>query len=84
MKVENLKAYLANINMTLKDFCEIIDCDDKHMSKVMHGHKMAGHRLAKDVKEVTGGLIALNTRMRKRDIRKQQKQQQEQQQACPV
>lgn len=82
MQVENLKAYLANIGMTLKDFCEIIDCDDKHMSKVMHGHRTASHRLAKDVREVTSGLICLKTRMRKRDIRRQQQQHNQQHQVC--
>ncbi len=76
MEVCNLKAYLANIGLSLRDFCEIIDCDDKHMSKVMNGHKNAGHRLAKDVKQATNGLIQLPTRFRKRDQRRQQKQQQ--------
>ena len=75
MMVENLKAYLANIGMSLKDFCEIVDCDDKHLSKIMNGHKNAGHRLAKDIKEATSGLITLTTRIRKRDIRRQQKEQ---------
>lgn len=79
MKVTNLKAWLANIDMTLKDFCEIIDCDDKHMSKIMHGHKNASHRLAKDVREATSGLIQLNTRLRKRDQRRQEQQQKQQQ-----
>ncbi len=71
MEVRNLKAYLANIGMTLKDFCEIIDCDDKHMSKIMNGHKNAGHRLAKDVRLATDGLINLKTRIRKRDLKRQ-------------
>lgn len=84
MQVTNLKAYLANIGLSLKDFCEIIDCDDKHMSKIMHGHKNASHRLAKDVREATDGLIQLQTRLRKRDIKRQQQQQQKQDQLCGV
>jgi len=75
MEVSNLKSYLANIDMTLKDFCEIIDADDKHMSKLMHGKANASHRLAKDVRQATGGLIELKVRLRKKDIRKQEQQQ---------
>jgi len=81
MQVTNLKAYLANIGISLKDFCEIIDCDIKHMSKVMHGKRLAGHRLAKDVRQATSGLIHLNTRVRKRD---QKRNQQQEQYACAV
>jgi len=83
MQVTNLKGYLATIGMSLKDFCEIIDCDDKHMSKIMHGKKNASHRLAKDVRQATDGLIHLNTRLRKKDIKRQQ-QQEQQQQLCGV
>lgn len=79
MEVTNLKAYLANIGLTLKDFCEIIDIDDKHMSKIIHGHKNAGHRLAKDVREMTDGIILLKTRVRKRDLKRHQQQQKQNQ-----
>ena len=71
MIVSNLKAYLANIGMSLKDFCEIVDCDHKYMSNVMSGRKKCSHRLAKDVKEATGGLILLETAPRKRDQKKE-------------
>lgn len=76
MQVENLKAWLANIGMTLKDFCEIIDCDKKYLSKIMNGHRNAGHRLAKDIREATAGVIILKTRVRKKDQEKDQEQQQ--------
>lgn len=69
MEVTNLKAYLANIGMKLKDFCQIIECDDKYMSHIVNGRKRAGHRLAKDVREATSGLINLETRVRKKDIK---------------
>ncbi len=77
MEVVNLKSYLANIDMTVKDFCEIIECDNKYMSKLMHGRATPSRRLAKDVKQATGGLISLKVRERKRD---QQKREQEKQQ----
>ncbi len=84
MEVSNLKSYLANIDMTLKDFCEIIDCDDKHMSKLMHGRANASHRLAKDVREATDGLIHLKVRDRKKDQRKREQQQKQEQHTCSV
>ncbi len=83
MQVSNLKSYLANIGMTAKDFCEIIDCDDKYMSKLINGKVNAGHRLAKDVREATDGLIQLRVRVRKKDMKKQE-QQQKQDQLCSV
>jgi len=83
MQVSNLKSYLANIDMTLKDFCEIIDCDDKHMSKLMHGKANASHRLAKDVCQATDGLIKLKVRDRKKDQKKRE-QEQKKQQLCSV
>lgn len=66
MQVTNLKAYLAQINMTLREFCRLIDCDKGYMSCVMHGKKTASRRLAKDVREATRGVIHLQTRMRKK------------------
>lgn len=66
MKVSNLKAYLANIGMTIKDFCVIIDCDHKYLSKIMTGKAKASHRLAKDIKEATDGLIVLEAAPKKR------------------
>lgn len=74
MEVTNLKAYLANIGMTLKDFCEIIECDEKYMSNIMHGRRRAGPRLARDVRQATSGLIKLTTRIPKRDQKRNEAQ----------
>ncbi len=67
MQETNLKAYLAHIGMKLKDFCEIIDCDNKYMSSVINGKRRAGHRLAKEVRLATSGAVTLKTRVRKKD-----------------
>ena len=67
MEVQNLKAWCANIGMTIQDFCQIIDCDKRHMSHIINGKARAGHRLAKDVREATSGLVNLETRVRKKD-----------------
>lgn len=74
MEKMNLKAYLANKGMTQRDFCKIIDCDEVHFSYVMRGKKQAGRRLAKDIKNATGGLIELPTREIKRRYENTQQQ----------
>lgn len=78
MEVSNLKSYLANIGVTLKDFCEIVECDDKYMSKLMHGKANAGHRLARDVNKATDGLVQLKVRDRKKDNAKTKDKKEEQ------
>lgn len=68
MEVKNLKAYLANINMTIKKFCEIIDCDDKYLSRIIHEKVTPGKRLARDVYHATNGVITLKTRKKKSEL----------------
>jgi len=77
MEVENLKAYLANINMTVKDFCEILECDNKHLSRIMNGKQSPGKRLAKDIRLATNGIIDLKVSPRKKEKKEQQQQKQE-------
>lgn len=59
MEVENLRAYLANINMTLKDFSLIIECDYRYLCTVASGKKRIGKRLARDIRQATDGIINL-------------------------
>lgn len=66
MKTANLKAYLANIGVSIKDFCESIDCNPCYMSQILNGKKLAGRRLAKDVLEATEGEVRLETKARKK------------------
>ncbi len=77
MEVENLKAYLANINMTVKDFGEIIDCDPKYLSRLMNGKKYPSKRLSKDIRLATDGIIDLPTRpkLKVEESKKQEQQQ---------
>jgi len=62
----NLKAYLANVGMTMTQFCEKIDCDRCYLSLVSSGKKMPGRRLAQDIYEATNGVINLSTKPRKK------------------
>ncbi len=83
MQVNNLKAYLANIGMTTRDFSEIIDVTENYMSSIIHGKRRAGPRLAKDVLQATDGLISLPCRTRKKD-QKNDESQNENQEAVAV
>lgn len=76
MKVENLKAYLANIGMTVKDFCTIIDCDPKYMARIINGKGYPSKRLAKDIRLATGGVIDLPTRPKNKQTKSEKQQQQ--------
>lgn len=54
-----LKEYLANIDMTLKDFSEIIDRNPCYLSSVINGYKKPGKKLVKEVKAITEGKVNL-------------------------
>lgn len=66
MKVTNLRAYLANIGMTLKDFSEIIECNSRYLSNVLSGNRPIGPKLSKKIFDATDGLIDLPTKPKKK------------------
>ena len=78
MTGKDLKDYLASIGMTIKDFCHIIDCNEKHMSRIINGHLPAGARLAKEVYQATSGKVKLKTSVRKKHLKKEKKDRQQQ------
>ena len=61
----NLKAYLANIGMTMTEFCNKIECNRSYMSQVSSGKTLPGRRLAKEISNATGGIINLQTKTKK-------------------
>jgi transcriptional regulator with XRE-family HTH domain len=80
VQVNNLKSYLANIGMTVREFSEIIDVGETYLSAIIHGSRIPSPRLAKDIFEATDGLISVTTRMRKKDKKREQAQDEQQQQ----
>jgi hypothetical protein len=54
-----LKVYLATIDMKIKDFAELVSCNDRYLSRIVHGHIKPGKRLAKDIEELTEGEVKL-------------------------
>lgn len=68
-----LKVYLATIDMTLKDFSELVGCDRRYLSRIMNGHVKPGKRLAKDVFQLTDGQVHLLEPEKKESNRKKRK-----------
>lgn len=75
MEVRNLRAYLANIGMQMKDFAKLVDCHPTYLSHIVTGRRMAGNRLAKDIRQATNGIISLPIAPKK--YRKTEHQQQD-------
>jgi len=53
----NLKAYLASINVTMKDFAERLECDSRYLSQISKGRLIPGRKLARDIQKATGDVI---------------------------
>lgn len=58
----NIKIYLATFNMTMKELSQKLGCNHSYLSRISKGEILPGRRLAKDIKEVTGGLVMLQTK----------------------
>lgn len=69
----NLKIYLATINMKVKDFSELLECDPRYMSRIMNGRIHPGKRLAKAIEEMTDGQV----KFEKKPKKKQEKENEE-------
>lgn len=57
----NLKAYLANIGMSIQDFAKLVECNANYLSSVMHGKRSASKRLRRDIEQATGFTVRLPT-----------------------
>lgn len=65
MEVRNLKAFLANKGMTVKEFANVVDVDFKYMSSIASGSRIPSRRLARDIELATDGVIKYQPRQRK-------------------
>ncbi|MFA7192409.1 MAG: helix-turn-helix transcriptional regulator [Candidatus Paceibacterota bacterium] len=78
MEITNLKAYLCQINMTVKDFSKMIDYNPTYLSHILNGRVLAGHRLARDIDRATNGVVKLKAAPRKRDLKRMEAEKQQQ------
>jgi hypothetical protein len=67
--IMNLKAYLANVGMTSKDFSVLVNCNQRYLSKIMNGHVLPGKRLAKEIEDLTGGEIKFSRNKKETGVR---------------
>ena len=60
-----LKVYLAQNNMTLRDFAKKLECTEQYMSDLGSGRRFPSKRLARDILQATNGAIKLCTKKEK-------------------
>jgi hypothetical protein len=54
-----LRTYLAENDITLKEFSQKINCAYYYLSAISHGKRIPGKRLVKDIQEATGGEVSM-------------------------
>lgn len=54
-----LAVYLAEKEMSLKNFSALLGCNPKYLSRIMHRHVIPSKRLSDDIKRVTEGLVEI-------------------------
>lgn len=62
----NLKGYLANNNMTIKKFAEVMQCSPNYLSSVMHHKRTPSPRFARDLYIFTNGEVKIDPAPRKK------------------
>lgn len=62
MEVQNLKAYLANVGMTIREFSEKVDCSPRYLARLSSGELIPSKRLARDINQATNGIVKLKTK----------------------
>lgn len=56
----NLKTYIASMNMTLREFCEILDCCSYvYLSQIATGTSKGSKKIRKEIEDLTGGQVKL-------------------------
>jgi DNA-binding transcriptional regulator YdaS (Cro superfamily) len=62
----DLGLYLYKNKITVKKFSEILECSRPHLSDIIHGRRIAGKRLAKDIEEATEGQVKAKDLLKKK------------------
>ncbi len=77
MLVTTLKGYLAETNVTAKDFAQIVECDPQYLSRILHGKALPGKYLAREIYKATDGIVKLPTNPNAKTYKKQYEQKNE-------
>jgi ribosome-binding protein aMBF1 (putative translation factor) len=62
MEVSNLRSYLAETGMSIKQLSEKICYNTEYLRQVARGNAIPSHRLARDIFNITGGVVKLKTK----------------------
>lgn len=65
MEVCNLRAYLANVGMSMKEFSDRINYNPSYLRMIAAGKVSPSFRLARDIRNATGGVVDLETQTKK-------------------
>ncbi len=55
----NLKAYLANIGMSFRDFGRLVECHPYYLAQISSGKMLPSKRLAREIEKATDGEIKI-------------------------
>ncbi len=70
MEVTHLRAYLAEKQLTMKQFCKLIDRNEVYIAAVIRGSRQCGYKTARDIEAATDGIIKIeHNPRRKKDTR---------------
>jgi hypothetical protein len=58
----NLKSYLANIDMNIKDFAKKIGYNSMYISCVIHKKKIPSKRLSMAIEAATNGVVKIQSK----------------------
>ena len=75
MLVTTLKGYLAETNLTAKEFSEKVECAPEYISRILRGKTFPGKKLARDIFKETNGIVNLPTNPKTQTYKYQNKQQ---------
>ena len=53
----NLKTYLVSIDMSIKEFSQLLEVSPGYLSRIIHGREVPGKRLTKDIHAITQGAV---------------------------
>jgi len=71
----DLKVYLATIDMSIKEFSELIDFNRSYVSLVLNGHRQPSRKFSQVVKELTDGQVTVEDFKKKKERQDSKKNQ---------
>lgn len=74
MQVSNLKSYLAETGMSIKQLSELTNYSQEYLRQIARGKVLPSFRLSRDIFRATNGVINLPVRTRKPKVKIEQEE----------